>query len=76
MKDLKETAEKWAKFKQRQNRIYQRNLNSDERFENMKGLSIYNYGGIMAIDDRIMEKDMYPKSFEGMLEWMNDGEPD
>lgn len=87
MKDLKEIAEKWSKFKERQSRIYERNIHSDEYHQSKKMIdesikvcanSNFNLSSLIPWSslDIVLSKEKYEQSIEGMLNWINDGEPE
>lgn len=81
---IKELAEKWGKFKKRQERILNRNINSDEYHYWKKQEPFNTRSVIYAIrleswfseGCKIKEKELYQNTTEGMFDWINDGEKD
>jgi len=85
MKDIKDFAKKWKEFKDRQERVYQRNLHSQEYVEAEKTVKMAMEVAIKCVyfpipvpwflTKSVLKKDMYEDSIEGMLNWINDDEP-
>lgn len=74
-KKLQEYADTWKEFQEYQNRIRQRNLNSDEyaKFNNETSINIWNCHYYLLMRDVILKKDLFENTFEGMLSWINKG---
>lgn len=74
--NIKDISEKWKLFQQRQKRIYERNLHSDE-YHSIE-FPTHAYSGAYELyklrQDVVLQKDMHKDTFEGMLDWMNNGE--
>ena len=79
--------QKWAIFKKRQERITQKNINSEEYHQHKKLFPLHKFNWSVyksefeldfwfSTEESIRTKDLYESSFEGMLSWINDGEKD
>jgi hypothetical protein len=70
--NIEQLAEEWKLFKERQERVYQRNIHSKEYYE-FKGSDNSYFD--RCLYDLTVQKDMYENTLEGMLNWINDGRP-
>ena len=77
MNKIEEFAQEWAEFNKYQDRIRLRNKYSDEyvKFQQENTWDRYNVDWYMFEVDKILEKDLFKNTFEGMLDWVNAGKP-
>lgn len=75
--NIEDIAKEWKIFNQRQDRIFKRNLHSDEYHTAVnKTYDFMLHDLWSAYLEEALDKDMYKKSIEGLLDWINDGRPE
>ena len=78
MTTMKEFAEAWKEFKERQQKVKDRNFHSEEYSDALKIIFTPNCRFVQSEWDqiqKIFDKDCYKDTIEGMFDWINDGKP-